>query len=170
MYYCKVSDFVIREESIFFESGAVSPSDRIFINTKVRDFEQYNDKEEIQSTIIIVKGVDKNYLDIMTPNTNCIGGVYKITSYDEDMYVFEIFVDDVDFDKTKEILKTTSGNTECNLQIYVHLHKYHDFNSDVVLPITHFSIAPNIPGISSVLMGNTPWKWNLVIPPGYLYL
>lgn len=153
MYYCKVHDFVARKESVFLEDGSFITSDRIFINTRVNDFERYNDDTEISSTIIIVKGIDKDYLDLMTPGAECIGGLYKICSYDEEMCVFEIFVNGSDFNTVSGILKKTHNNTECYLQIYVNLHEYNDFNADTVLPITSLSLSTNEPDPPNILIG-----------------
>lgn len=153
MYYCRVNEFVVRKESVLLENGTAIISDRIFIYTKVRDFEKYNDDTEIASTIIIVRGVDQDYLNLMTPEPQkCIGGVYKIASYDEEMYVFDIFVDDNEFEAICGILNT-SKHANCNLQIYVHLHEYNDFEADVVLPITSLSISPDDTDCAGILIG-----------------
>lgn len=153
MYYCKVHEFVVRKESVLLESGASIISERIFIYTKVRDFEKYNDDTEIASTVIIVRGVDQDYLNLMTSEPEkCIGGVYKISSYDDEMYVFDIFVADNEFDAVCEVLNTTGTHDHCNLQIYVHLHEYNDFDADVVLPITSLSISPENADCAGILI------------------
>lgn len=139
MFHGKVEDFVLRKEEVAFEDGTAILTESIFINTRVKDFEQYNDAE-IPATIIIVKGSNEEYSRVMTPGAECIGGVYMVADGVGKAYIFDVFTADSEFEKIYETLKSSCNNPDSHFQIYVDLHRYCDFTKDVVLPITSFSL------------------------------
>lgn len=155
MFHGKIDDFVLRKESVSLADGTSILTESIFINTKVSDFEQYND-EEVPSTIIIVNGLNKEYLCVMTPDTECIGGVYMVSSGTDKTYVFDVFAAADEFERIYETLKLSCNDTNSHFQIYVDLHRYCDFTSNVVLPITSFSVSHGSNSSHHVLIGITP--------------
>lgn len=155
MFHGKIEDFVLRKESVSFEDGTSLLTESIFITTKVKDFEQYND-EEVPATIIIVKGSNIEYSQVMTPDTECIGGVYMVSAGIDKTYVFDIFTDESEFEQIYEKLKLSCNNPDSHFQIYVDLHRYCDFTKDVVLPITSFSLSHGNNDSDYILMGIIP--------------
>jgi len=153
MFYGSITEFAVRKEYVDFEDGTSMDSDRIFVYTKVKDFEKYH-SNEISATIVIVKGVDSNYLSTMLPDVKCIGDVYKAYNHNEKMLIFDIFVDDGDYNNICEMLNMVSADLVCNLQMYTHLHHCYDLREDVALPITSLSMFLNDSDSPHILIGN----------------